>query len=195
MPTKTWASGEAVIASDMNTYLQRQVVSTFATAASRDTAIPAPTAGMMCYQADIQGVQIYTTSWRTLPNGHLASAIATTDGPMSAGSTPTLMPAISGVTCTLPAGRRIKVSCRANVFCDAAQTLIRLQIREGSTVLMNAWTSSTSTQHMNIHSMVVLTPTGGTHTYDIYIYSDSGNAKYVAAPDSPATTIVEDIGV
>jgi len=45
MPTKTWVVGEEVLAADFNNYVQTQVVARFATAAARDTAWPAATAG------------------------------------------------------------------------------------------------------------------------------------------------------
>lgn len=45
MPQKTWAIGEEVLATDFNTYVQNQIVARFATAAARDAAWPAATAG------------------------------------------------------------------------------------------------------------------------------------------------------
>lgn len=45
MPTKTWVVGEEVLAPDFNTYVQKQVVPTFATVAARNAAYPAATAG------------------------------------------------------------------------------------------------------------------------------------------------------
>lgn len=60
MPTKSWVVGEEVLAADFNSYVQRQVVATFANAAARDAAIGAPTQGMVCYLLDTNRLQTYT---------------------------------------------------------------------------------------------------------------------------------------
>ena len=60
MPTKVWQPGEAVISSDFNQMVQEQVVPTFATAAARDAAIPAPKVGMFCFMGDRKLLMEYT---------------------------------------------------------------------------------------------------------------------------------------
>jgi hypothetical protein len=64
--------GEEVLAADFNTMVQRQVVATFANAAARDAAIPAPTEGMTCYVTGI-GFQIYNAVWKPLPGTTLVA--------------------------------------------------------------------------------------------------------------------------
>ena len=65
MPTKVWASGEEVSATDMNTYLQQQVIPTFANAAARTTAIPSPTEGMVSYITGSGWLEIFKGGiWR-----------------------------------------------------------------------------------------------------------------------------------
>jgi hypothetical protein len=46
MPQKTWVVGEEVLATDFNTYVQKQVVPTFASVAARDATYNAATAGV-----------------------------------------------------------------------------------------------------------------------------------------------------
>lgn len=58
MPTKTWAVGEEVLAADFNTYVQRQVVPTFASAAARNAAMASPAVGQMC------AVDKFVMMWR-----------------------------------------------------------------------------------------------------------------------------------
>lgn len=60
MPTKTWVVGEEVLAADFNAMVQKQVVATFANAAARDAALPAPTPGMVCYLNDTGKLYLYS---------------------------------------------------------------------------------------------------------------------------------------
>jgi hypothetical protein len=60
VPTKTWVVGEEVLAADFNAMVQKQVVATFANAAARTAAIPAPTPGMLSYLNDTGKVEQYT---------------------------------------------------------------------------------------------------------------------------------------
>jgi len=117
VPTKTWVVGEEVLAADFNTFVQKQVVATFANAAARDAAIPSPTPGTACYLNDLGQLQIYTDKapapgwyrpW-TQPWGQTHSA-ATSDLTFS---TPQFVP---GATIPLPvAGRLYKAEFEANI--------------------------------------------------------------------------------
>lgn len=69
MPTKVWAPGESVLSADFNRLVQEQVIPTFATAAARDTAIPAPKVGQYCFQAD-PGVLLQYTDKSVVPGWH-----------------------------------------------------------------------------------------------------------------------------
>lgn len=62
MPTKTWVVGEEVLAADLNSYIQKQVVPTFATVAARDAAMPAPTAGALAYTSTERVLWCYRDS-------------------------------------------------------------------------------------------------------------------------------------
>jgi hypothetical protein len=50
-------------AADVNTYLGDQVISVFADAATRDTEIPSPIQGMVCYLQDTSALQVYGVAW------------------------------------------------------------------------------------------------------------------------------------
>lgn len=67
MPTKVWAPGEEVKAADFNPMVQEQVIPTFANAAARDTAMPAPHPGQHCYLID-QRVLLQFTDRTTPPS-------------------------------------------------------------------------------------------------------------------------------
>jgi len=60
---KTWAAGEILTASDLNGYLRDQSIPIFASTATRDAAITAPTEGQFCYVTADDTTYIYVTSW------------------------------------------------------------------------------------------------------------------------------------
>lgn len=70
MPSKVWVAGEEVLAADWNTYVQEQVVATFANAAQRTAQLPTPKEGQLSYLIDVAQVQQYTSGvWRVLNAG------------------------------------------------------------------------------------------------------------------------------
>lgn len=69
MPTKTWVAGEDFLAPDINSYLQSQMVLSFANPTERAAEISSPTVGMVSYLASSGGFEIFTDkttppSWR-----------------------------------------------------------------------------------------------------------------------------------
>ena len=54
---KTFATGDVLTASDVNTYLMQQTVMCFADATARDAAISSPTDGMMCFLTGSSALQ------------------------------------------------------------------------------------------------------------------------------------------
>lgn len=65
---KDFASGAILMAGDVDNYLMRQTVMTFADASARDTALSGYLEeGMICYLKDSNGMFKYNgTSWVTL---------------------------------------------------------------------------------------------------------------------------------
>jgi hypothetical protein len=75
MPYKTWAPFERLLSDDMNTYLSEQVAAIFASAAARDTAIPAPVTGQPAYLLDRKLMTVYDgAAWRAIA-GMTAGAV------------------------------------------------------------------------------------------------------------------------
>lgn len=68
---KTFATGDVLTASDVNTYLMQQTVMVFASAAARSTALGANVAqGMLSYLKDSNTTAYYDgTAWQTLSTG------------------------------------------------------------------------------------------------------------------------------
>ena len=61
---KSWDAGDVLAANEVNGYLMDQAVMYFASAASRTSGVPGPTAGMHSYRADGTVVEVYNgLSW------------------------------------------------------------------------------------------------------------------------------------
>jgi hypothetical protein len=62
LPRKVWTAGDVLAAADVNTYLGDQVISVFADAAARGTAIPSPIQGMLTYLVDTSAYESWDGS-------------------------------------------------------------------------------------------------------------------------------------
>ena len=70
MPFKDFVAGDILTASDVDSFLMRQTIMTFADSAARDTALSAVLAeGMFCYLNDTNAFQVYDGSaWADVSN-------------------------------------------------------------------------------------------------------------------------------
>lgn len=94
MPTKVWIPGEEVLAADWNTYVQEQVVATFANAAARAAAIAAPKVGMVTYRDDAKVQEWWDgAAWRpTLPHTAGVRRVMGADNALSNPTSYTILP-------------------------------------------------------------------------------------------------------
>jgi hypothetical protein len=121
--SKTWSATNVLTAADVNNYLGRQVVMSFASIAARDAAMPTPDAGMCCYVASkdaSEGLYFGNTNgaaaavWRKGPswNAPWGTSIAATSTVAHGGSVSctavTDVTSLVLTTNTLPAGRRLQ---------------------------------------------------------------------------------------
>ena len=60
---KTFAAGDVLTASDVNTYIMQQQIMVFADASARDAAITSPAEGMFAYLKDTDALTVYTNAW------------------------------------------------------------------------------------------------------------------------------------
>ena len=64
---KTFATGDVLTASDVNTYLMQQTVMAFADATARDAAVTSPTDGMICFLTGSSALQYHDgSSWTSI---------------------------------------------------------------------------------------------------------------------------------
>lgn len=62
---KTFANGEVLTASDVNTYMMEQQIMVFADEDERDTTILSPSEGMFAFSRDTNFLSFYNgTTWR-----------------------------------------------------------------------------------------------------------------------------------
>ena len=59
---RTFEAAEVLTATNVQTFLQDQVIATFANAAARDAAITSPSEGQHCFLKDVDALQYYTGS-------------------------------------------------------------------------------------------------------------------------------------
>jgi hypothetical protein len=182
--------GEEVLAADFNTMVQRQVVATFANAAARTAAIPSPSAGMVSYLTDIQAVHYYDgTVWRS-PSGVIGTIEMLTN---SGGVTTAPAPSTLIVTATVPGGHRIKVSaCVTMQQTVASSGAIHVSIYQDGAAICQA-AAVMPLGFLTLNPERVVTPSAGSHTWQVYVWTDAGNAL-IAGTVSPATLLVEDLG-
>ncbi len=169
MPTKTWAPGEAVIAADFNSYVQQQVVATFANAAARAAAITTPLPGMLTWVADKARLEYYTgAGWR--PTAPRPVASGSNPGSVSAGSDWVSVFRLSA-TLEFAARTRLYVSGHLNTEIQSLYVATTIRRDVGASFTDVAWPIWSNDVAMPGHqlsgaSMAEENLAAGTHTWD-----------------------------
>jgi len=105
---KTFVAGDVLTASDVNSYLMDQAVMRFSSSATRATALPSPSEGMMSYLDSTNAVEVYNgAAWTSVTGTEIPHAMAVLTASFSGLA---LAPYTSGATggaatVTFPAGR------------------------------------------------------------------------------------------
>jgi hypothetical protein len=100
------------------------------------------------------------------------------------------------VTVTVPAGRRIRISCQTVVASTITDDSVRINIMEGATQLHQiAEGQYLSNRGITLSGKVVVSPTPGTHTYKLTLQREAGTGTVTnfASTALPAFILVEDI--
>ncbi len=101
------------------------------------------------------------------------------------------------VTVTVNTSRRIQISCKAEMSSDTLGDTMQIAIKESATMLNRAIAQCFgSGLALTLNTRAVVTPSAGSHTYNITAAraSGSGNTLVAASSTSPAWILVEDIG-
>jgi hypothetical protein len=193
---KTWVVGEEVLAADFNDYVQEQVVATFANAAARTSAMPAPNVGSLTFLADSRVYQWWNgTNWMPLLG---VLSYVENIGPQTGIST-----AITDLTglitppIPMPAGHRVEVSAEVTFTKAGPDTAswVELHLADGgnadfqvrfSSCPAPGWVAMTATR--------VLTTVAGSYQFKARAATGAGFVNTQAAPNAPSWIMVKDLG-
>jgi hypothetical protein len=202
MPYTTVVAGTTITAAWGNANVRDQVVTPFASAAARTSAITSPIAGMASYITTTKALECYDgTVWGLSQSNYVGSASRTAS--VTATTTETLC---DSVTFTAVAGRRYKLSWSGTTYSSTAGDNYDVRTRYAA----GASVTSAGTQ---IHGVTILNvpvnngiPTSfavhtvalpaGQVTVGVFIVRTfgGGTINSSATAPSPTVTIVEDIG-
>lgn len=196
MPTKTWVVGEEVLAADFNAFVQKQVVATFANAAARDAAIPSATAGMVCYLADTNTMQVHNgTAWQIVPrvgsSGLAYSERVTNTG--AVGNVPTEVTDLR-LAFTTPGNRRLRVSGGAQYQQSGADGHAYMYLNQDAGGVVQAVEYIEAQAQRYITASRIVTPPAGTHSYSFHIMTTAGTVSLLCSVNAVAFLLVEDLG-
>ena len=187
MAIQTWTAGQILNASSL-TALQYQAVMTFTTEAARDTAITAPTEGMVAYLT-APTVPTFTGGALTIYNGSVwvcvseqSATVTTFQGTTSATYTDL---ATVGPSVTLVTGTAAMITFGASVNTPSGQNCQMSFAVSGATTLAASDTNSTFAGGVTggmaasiSRTMVISGLTAGTNTFTAKYNSTSGTANF-----------------
>lgn len=129
-----------------------------------------------------------------VPRGVLGYAQVTADQ-NGIGTSSTDLTGLSAAV-TVLASRRIKITARATLAQQTSAGIVVGEFKEGAAVLARFQRASLGTGETIVgYASVILTPSGGAHTYKLAAFTTANTVNMMAATvDGPAFILVEDIG-
>lgn len=130
---KDWAAGDVLTAADVDGYLMRQTVMTFADASARDTALSGVLdEGMVAYLEDINTTSVYDGSAWKLTGGPILQVVSTTKADTFSASVASAAAAdVTGLSVAITprsSTSKVLVSVNMNGFTDVGGGSYRAQL-------------------------------------------------------------------
>jgi hypothetical protein len=128
------------------------------------------------------------------PRGSLGYAEATT-AQTGIGTAETSVIGMS-VTVTVGASRRIKVTfqCLPVITSAVIDLLVTFRVKQDGLRVQSPMVTSHPNFYTALHSVAVVTPSAGSHTYTVTTLNSGGTHKIEAHVEYPTFLLVEDIG-
>jgi hypothetical protein len=140
---------------------------------------------------DVTGMPVPAGSM-SVPVGQLAYAQIIADS-TAIGSTDTTVGGLS-VNIVVPAGRTIRISHNGLYKHSNADVIGNVWIKEGTTgLVLRQIDASLANLNIGVHAEVVLSPSAGSHTYQVMVSTATGTIQPLAGATYPAFLLVEDI--
>lgn len=182
---KTFATGDVLTASDVNTYLMQQTVMCFTNTTARDAAISSPSDGMICFLTGSSALQYHDgSSWTTIDlAGDITGVTAGTN--ISGGGTTgtvTVNLAIDAAVAFGSDGSGVDATWHSatagdNMLWDASEEKLVITGTNGQ--------NSLEVADGDVSITDALTVTGTTTTY-LNVITDSGTTRTPALTDASA---------
>jgi hypothetical protein len=196
MAWTTLVAGTTITASWANQSVRDQGVSLFATTASRDSTISAPTEGLVAFETTNNTVTMYqsaTTGWSpiwNLPWGIVAQTTNTASGSANAGATGLL----SAPTFTAVANRRYKITCFGYAMTLVGTGTATIDVRRNGTTIASTWVNSVAGIYSCPTVVCMDVPGAGAMSYVFFTVTAGTSIQANAGTSTNIGIIVEDIG-
>lgn len=191
---KTFVNGDGLPASELNGYLMEQSVMRFASAAARNTAIPSPTEGMVCYLDDVNWLMFYNGSSWVISGGEKPYLFASVTQNITSGSfqAPSVSASVNRGSFTVSSGTITvanagvyNVSAYLNYPANATgQRYLEILINGSAQAIATSVVNSASANTQITASVNVLLASGG--TIKLQAYQNSGATLNTSAQISIA---------
>lgn len=202
MPSYTTATaGSTITAALWNANVRDGVVNAFGNAAARDSAITSPVVGMLEYLAsnDVnEGLTARNSANKWALPWNLAWGVigyASVTANQSGITTATDLTGLTTGAITLPGNRRYSLSFECYINSTVNGDIALITIQEGATVLQSVYGISNIGAN-SISGSVIITPTGGAHTYKLTMVRIAGTGSHTmyASTTAPAFILLQDLG-
>ncbi len=194
MPYTTVVAGTTITASWSNTNNRDQVITPFASASARDSAITSPVNGMHCYLTDVDLTMVYDGVQWVRASSNIVKQQAQTANSATISATATTDFALSAVVVHSTRLYKVSVFSTANV---SALCVWRINFHVDGTLTDRLFDINTqNASALTVTASILWEPTAGSKALDIRVIEEAGTSdlQFIAGADNRRRFWVEDIG-